>query len=195
MKKLFIIALVSLSISSAFAQSKYTIISYSLGFGTGKMHDFILPMSPRGVTLDYREFKTDKIAVGLDIGWQVFYDNLPDDIYTSGNFSYSGKQYRYSNHIPVLFSSDYFINIGEKLRTFGGLGIGTMYTLQNTDMGLYTFERRAWHFAMRPELGILFKTGSNFSLSLLTKYYYGFKSGELPSQGYFTVNFGLVASR
>jgi outer membrane protein len=67
-----------------------------------------------------------------------------------------------------------------------------MYSLQNTDMGIYTFEKDAWHFALRPELGLMFEPAPGMGLNIVTKYYYGVKAGDLPAQGYFTINFGFV---
>jgi hypothetical protein len=33
------------------------------------------------------------------------------------------------------------------------------------------------------------------SLAISGKYYYGFKAGDLPAEGYFTINLGVVIKR
>ena len=62
-------------------------------------------------------------------------------------------------------------------------------------MGQYTLEEEAWHFAIRPEVGILYDMNEGISFSVTGKYYYGFEAGDLPSQGYFALNFGFVFKR
>lgn len=192
MKKIFFIAIILVFASSAFSQTSMTALQYSMGFGTGDMHDFIAPASFRGFTVDYRKFVSSNVGVGVDIGWNVFYDELPAAEYTSKKITYYGKQWRYSNHFPMLVAADYYVNPSEMIVPFVGLGVGTMYSLQNTDMSQYTFEKDAWHFALRPEIGILFNAASGVGFKVSSKYYYGFKAGDLPAQGYATINVGFV---
>jgi outer membrane protein len=192
MKKSFIIILLSAIAFSGFAQTNVTALQYSVGFGVGNMHDFISPASFRGFTVDYRHLVRPNLGVGIDIGWNVFYDEIPDDIYEYKNLTYSGKQWRYSNEFPMLAAVDYYVNKNDKIIPFAGFGLGTMYSLQNTDMSVYTFEKDAWHFAIRPEIGLIYKAAPGVGVMLASKYYYGFKAGDLESQGYLTVNFGFV---
>ncbi len=147
MKKIFTIAIITVLGISAYGQSSITALSYSIGFGTGDMHDYISKTSFRGFTIDYRKLVQTNVGVGVDIGWNVFYEEKPYDTYEYKDITYSAKQWRYSNHWPVLVAADYYMNPGEQISAFAGLGLGTMYTLQNTDMGAYTFEKDAWHFA------------------------------------------------
>ena len=176
-------------------QGSLVALQYSVGFGTGDMHDYIGNTSWRGFTFDYRSMVQSNLGVGLDMGWNVFYEEMPDAVYEYENVTYSGKQWRYSNHFPVLLAADYYVRKGEMVSAYAGLGAGIMYSLQNTDMGTYTFEKDAWHFAIRPELGVLIEAAPGTSLTLASKYYYGFKAGDLPAQAYLTVNVGFVFTR
>ncbi len=192
MKKIFFLTILSVITISAFSQTNLTALQYSMGFGAGEMHDFINPASFRGFTVDYRSLVRPNVGVGVDIGWNVFYDEMPDDVYEYKNLTYSGKQWRYSNHFPMLAAADYYMKPDAQVSGFAGLGLGTMYTLQNTDMSTYTFEKDAWHFVIRPEIGVIIKAAPGVGLMLASKYYYGFKAGDLPAQGYFTINVGFV---
>ena len=58
-----------------------------MGFGAGNMHDFIGPASFRGFTVDYRNLVKPNIGVGVDIGWNVFYDEMPDGVYEYKNIT------------------------------------------------------------------------------------------------------------
>jgi outer membrane protein len=195
MKRIFFIALFSVFALAAFSQSSLTALQYSVGFGTGDMHEYIGNTSWRGFTIDYRNMVQSNIGVGVDLGWNVFYEEMPDAVYEYENVTYAGKQWRYSNHFPALLAADYYVRKGEMVSAFAGLGLGVMYSLQNTNMGTYTFEKDAWHFALRPELGLIIEASPGASLMVASKYYYGFKAGDLPAQGYVTVNVGLVFNR
>jgi hypothetical protein len=59
-------------------------------------------------------------------------------------------------------------------------------------MGQYTIEEDAWHFAIRPEIGILYEMNEGMSFSVTGKYYMGFEAGDLDAQNYFALNFGFV---
>lgn len=192
MKKIFTLIIFSLFAISAFSQVNITSFQYSMGFGTGSMHDYISAPSFRGFTFDYRKEVKSNIGVGVDLGWNVFYDEMPNADYEYQNVTYSGKQWRYSNHFPMLLGVDYFKITEGRIHPYGGFALGTMYSLQNTDMGTWTFEKDAWHFAIRPELGILIETAPGAGFNIVGKYYYGLAAGDLPAQGYFTLNFGFV---
>ena len=192
MKKILIISIISFISFSAFSQSSLFSLEYSMGFGAGNMKDYIKPASFRGFTIDYRNLVTENIGIGVDMGWNVFYDEMPDAVYEYEKVTYAGKQWRYSNQFPMLGAIDYYLTSMGDIFPYAGLGIGTMYSLQNTDMGTYTFEKDAWHFALRPEIGVIMDMGGGAGFNLCTKYYHGFAAGDLPAQGYFTINVGFV---
>lgn len=192
MKKIFITAILAVFTLSAFAQRGMTSLTYSMGFGTGNMKEYISKPSFRGFTVDYRGLVQPNVGVGVDIGWNVFYEEMPDGTYDYRNLTISGKQWRTTNHFPMLLAASYYFNPDAEMTPFAGFGLGTMYTLQNTDMSLYTLEKEAWQFAIRPEVGIIFKPAPGMGFNISSKYYYGFDGGELPAQGFFTINVGFV---
>lgn len=168
--------------------------TYSMGFGTGDLGDFISQPSFRGANLEFHKAVQPNIGVGLIVGWNVFYEALDRDTYTYGNSSLNGKQYRYSNNVPLLLSTNYYFKPGEKFNPFVGLGIGTIYTKRNTDMNLYTVKQEAWNFALQPEVGFHYMLSDGAALIVAGRYNHGFKAGnELTSaQSYFTLNVGFA---
>jgi hypothetical protein len=194
MKKTLYILLFTVLASSALAQSSMMSWQYSIGFASGDLHDYVEPVSWRGVTYNYHHMLETGASVGVELGWYVFYEEKSFAIYSYKNLDYSGKQYRYSNNIPLLFTIGYFVNPDDDLTTFAGFGIGTMYSERKTAMGAYTFTSDGWHFEMKPELGIIYSI-MGASLALSAKYYYGLKAGDLPAEGFFTINLGFVVKR
>ncbi|MFN8255911.1 MAG: outer membrane beta-barrel protein [Bacteroidales bacterium] len=192
MKNLIYILLFIIFSSSAFAQGGLFSMQYSMGFATGDLHDHIQKASFRGFTMDYRKFVNPNVGVGFDIGWNVFYEEKPYDTYEYENLTYSGKQYRYDNCFPMLLAASYYLKPDQLVNPYVGVGLGTMYTLRNTDMNMYTFEVDSWQFALRPELGIIIEPNPGVGILIGSKYYYGFETGDLKGQGYFTLNVGIV---
>jgi len=195
MKRIIFLAIFTAFYSGTcvFGQDKsHFAIQYDMGFGTGDLGDFISKPSFRGASAQYRLAINDNILVGVDAAWNIFYEKKDFDTYTQGSQTISGIQYRYQNEIPVLIAADYLITTDKKIQPYVGLGIGTMYTERAVDMNLYRFELSPWHFAMKPEVGILYEISNKTSLKLAGKYYYGFETDDLDSQGYFTVSLGFA---
>lgn len=190
MKKLIILLLVAVS-TPAFSQG-LTSASYSVGFGTGDLADHTGRASFRGFTVDFRKLVQPNVAVGIELGWNVFYDEKPDDVYRIGNVSYSGRQYRYNNQFPMLVRADYYLKPGEKVNPYVGFGLGTMFSMKTTDMGQFRFEEDAWQFAIKPEVGVEIELNPAANAFIGVKYYSGFQGGDLPGQGYFALNLGMV---
>jgi len=80
------------------------------------------------------------------------------------------------------------------MNPFVGLGIGTIYTIRNTDMNLYTLEQEAWNFALVPTVGVLIQANDVTSFHVSAKYNYGFQAGsELTNaQSYISLNVGFT---
>lgn len=174
------------------AQS-FTALTYSVGFGVGDVKEYISQASFRGATIEYNKMIQDNLGVGFLTGWNVFYDALPYDTYTLDNQSLSGKQWRYSNHIPIFISANYFLKPGERVNPFVGLGIGTIYTLRNTDMNLYTLEQDAWSFGLSPTIGAHIEASSETRFNVSLRYNNGFKAGDFDAgQNYFSLNVGFA---
>jgi hypothetical protein len=191
MKKAILILVFVASATGAFAQNSFMSWQYSIGFGSGDLHDFVGKTSFRGATYNYSKLVNDGVALGLEIGWNAFYEEKADALYNRGNFDFYGKQYRYSNQVPLLFTISYFPMYDDDLTPFVSLGIGTMYSEDRVTMGTWDIYRDAWPFTLKPELGVQIQTGG-LGFSLSTKYYYGFKTNDLPAQSFFTINFGFV---
>lgn len=192
MKKIILIlSFCFISVGALVAQSSTT-LSYSIGFPVGDLSDFIQQPSWRGITLDYRKMVNPNIGVGFSAGWNVFFEEMDRDTYTIDNQSLTGKQFRHSNHIPLYINPTYYLKPGESMNPFFSLGIGTIYTLRNTDMNLYTLEQEAWGFALAPEVGLQYSIDDATALTVSGRFNYGFQAGEINSaQSFFTLNLGF----
>lgn len=179
--------------SKSFGQAEsYTSVHYAVSFGMGDMGDYISKASWRGVSVDYRRAINNNLLVGFEAGWHVFYEKKDYDTYTVGIESLSGIQFRYQNEVPILATADYLITSDSPLMPYVGLGIGTIYSERNTDMGLYRLQENPWQFALKGELGVLYKVNYSTSVKFAVKYYNGFKTNALDNQGYLSLNLGMA---
>lgn len=193
MKKIFFVFLITgiITATQVKAQESLFAIEYSVGFGTGDAKDFVGTVSWRGVAFEYRYFVQPAIGIGVETGYNLFYEEKPYDTYTQGTASISGYQYRYLHAVPVLATFDYHLKPDANTNPFVGVGIGTLYANRDVDMGMFTMEDDAWQFALRPEVGVLINT-YNVNLIVAAKYMMGFKTDNFDATYYFTINVGLV---
>lgn len=193
MKQILLALIVtSASINIAMAQNSYVDVAYSIGFATGDMGDFIKKASFRGISFDYRYAVQPNIAIGFNLGWNTFYEEKGSDTYTVDNASLTGKQYRYSNNVPMLATGTYLFSPDEFFCPYAALGIGTMYVRRNTDMNLYTLEQEGWPFVLQPEVGVRLQTADNVGILVSLKYLNGFEAGDFDSgQSYLSLNLGF----
>ena len=193
MKKIFLAFVLTaiIAVSELKAQESFFSLQYSMGFGMGNLKDFNSSASFRGMSFEYRYFKQPAIGFGFETGYNLFYDRMDYATYTRGTQSLTGVQYRYTHAVPVLAAVDYYLNPDTQFNPFIGLGLGTLYTYRDLDMGMFTRESDAWQFALRPEIGVLITTPS-IDVIVGAKYFAGFKAGDTEGQQYFTINFGLV---
>jgi Outer membrane protein beta-barrel domain len=195
MKKILLAAcVICLGTVGVLKAQNTTTLTYSIGFPSGDLKDFIGATSFRGFTFDFQKMVQDNIGVGVSVGWNVFYEDMGYDTYTVDNISLSGQQWRYSNHIPILLSSTFQLKPGDSMNPYVGLGTGVTYTLRNTDMNLYTVEQDAWNFTLQPAIGVLIEASDVTKVNISARYNQAFKAGnELEgAQSYFSLNFGFT---
>jgi hypothetical protein len=191
--KLISILICTFATTALLAQESNTTIAYSVGFPMGDLDDYI-QTSFRGISADYRHAVKSNISVGFHAAWNTFYEEKDRDTYTSDNATLTGKQYRYSNNIPMAMTVTYTQKSDEKLTPYVSLGIGTMYTIRETTMSFFLLEEEAWHFLLQPEIGLQVRTAEFSAFSVALKYNHGFKAGsELSNaQSYLALNVGFV---
>src|SRR6187455_589573 len=103
MKKIYLTLVFGLlAVVAVQAQDNVVSFTYSMGFGTGDLSNFISQPSFRGANFDFRKMVTPNIGVGTSVGWNVFYEEQAKGSYEYGPSTLTGKQFRYSNHVPLL---------------------------------------------------------------------------------------------
>jgi hypothetical protein len=195
MKKIFSLLLLAvICMQGLKAQSSFT-ISYPIGFPMGDLSDYIGAVSYRGISLEFNRRIKDNLEVGLETGWNVFYEKQAEKVYTDGTASISGIQFRYTNAVPIIAGVKYIKEMsGKNVSPYAGVGLGTLYVDRSTDFGLYRLSIDAWQFCVRPELGVIIQAQRGIGFIIGAKYYAAFGTDDLDGQTYLTANVGIVFS-
>ena len=177
MKNILIIVFSVISIN-VFGQSMHG-MTYNMAFGVGETGDYIGKYSWRGFGIDGKYFLSDNMTLGWSTGWNVLYEG-DDELqsYNDGSRTRTGKQYRYLNVFPALLVFDYFLNSDGEIQPFFGLGAGTYWIEQKTTMGLFSSTDDNWHFALAPEVGVLFPMNLRSNFYISAKYNQAFKTSN-----------------
>ncbi len=165
---------------------------WSIGHPIGALSDFIDATSVRGFSFAYQAPLTDNQSIGIELGWNVFYQEFDYVSYTDGTATISGAQYRYLNSYPVVLAWQYHFQPEENFDFFAGLGTGLIRHRQEVDMGLFALPLDAWQFVIRPEAGVIWNYSDYSALKLGVRYYGSFSDNDLPSRSFVTTNIGLV---
>jgi outer membrane protein len=193
MKKIIysVIAILCFGVTMVNAQNNRTNLTYAVGFATGDLGDYISQPSWRGFNIEVLKMVSEKVGVGGSFSWNVFYEAKDYDTYVRGTASLSGKQYRYSNNMPMSLNVNYYLTAGQKVIPYVGLGTGVMYTRRNTDMNIYTIEQEAWNFLLQPQVGIEISNEYSSAFTIAAKYFYGFAAQDFDkAQSYISLNVG-----
>jgi outer membrane protein len=189
-KSLLLFVIAGCMISPAFAQHSFS-IQYALGFG-GTMNNYITSTSVRGATFEYKIYPQPNISIGIDAGWNHFYERRAYDTYTQGTRSLSGVQYRYANVVPIFVTTSYYLSPGNKFNPFVGLGVGTLFFSRYVDMGIFRVTEDEWHFALKPEAGVLVSLNPEMDLILGLRYNNAFATNDTAEQSFMAFNIGFV---
>ena len=194
-KKIFLpLLFLCLSLSSNYsnAQNYYSVLSWNAGFSKGELNDFIGASSYRGFGFEFGRGINERIAVGLSVSWNVFYEALDYDTYSDGNLTFSGKQYRYFNAFPIMITGHYFISPRSKINPYLAGGFGTYSMNQRVEVGLFSSQKNNWHFGLFPEAGLILNLTDDFAMNLAARYNYAFKASEAPSYSYLNLVLGFA---
>jgi outer membrane protein W len=176
----------------AWSQQFSTSILYNISVPVSNTADYLSTTSFRGVTISPRVFLSERFSVGVSAGWQVFYEKRAPEAYVDDNLTLYGTQFRYINAFPLYLSPQFHLPVVAGFKPYAGLGIGTTYVNQTTNMGLYAFQSRDWLPGVYPEVGFTFPFRNDWHLTLSGKYNHMFGGRELPTQAYWGINAGFT---
>ncbi|HEY8897671.1 MAG TPA: hypothetical protein VIM79_22755 [Niastella sp.] len=192
MKRTILSALIIFVGMHLYSQSSF-IMSYPIAFPMGDLHDYTTKTSFRGFNMEFLHHAQPGIVVGVETGWNVFYERVDKQDYKQGTATISGVQYRYTNSVPILAETKFYpVKDSKMTNPYVGAGVGTLYVSRSTDFGLYRINKDGWQFCLRPEAGIVINMQPGLKAMLGVKYYVALNSSDLDGQSFLSANVGLV---
>jgi hypothetical protein len=165
--------------AAASAQETMAAVTYTISLPGSNTKAFIDETSFRGVQVVARTapWPGKPILLGVTLGWEIFSFETDEPIQLE-TATISGRQRRYLNAVPLLATAHYYLGNKESWRVFMGLGVGTIYTLQTFEIGVYSFEHGTWQLGLVPEVGVQIPVRNRTDLYLAGHYDYSFEDGE-----------------
>lgn len=180
-----------LLISGLVSAQNFTSIQYTVGVPFGDLKDHTGNVSGRGFTFEFQTEIEPSLTVGINLGYNVFYEREAYDSYSQGTITLTGIQYRYNNMFPMMVNAHYSFGTGT-IMPYVGLGVGTVYNMRDTQMGLYTVKENNWHFLLSPELGFMIDLSADMGIKFNAIYDNAFKTREIDGFGNLRLNVGFV---
>jgi len=186
--------------TASFAQQSFWSFNYQMSFATGEQADYISAGSFLGWGVDGRGFINQNMSVGGSFSWEVFSEikrNLPPTSVTIDgsdniNGDITGVQYRFINTLPIMINAHYYLGSNGAIRPYFGLGLGTAYVEQRTDIGFVSVTADGWGFALQPEVGVMIPAGlSGVGANVSARFRYTTKTADTLPISFFTIALGI----
>lgn len=201
MKKTVLIICLSVSLLSLTTQAQQgearMTASISGAMTMGQFKHLVDKTSFRGGDVTFLYGITDRLAAGLNAGFQDFYQKFPRAIYKLADGSDISAVITNSvQTIPFLATAKYDIMPEAKLRPYVSGGIGGAVVLSSQYVGEYGSENNKISFAARPSAGVYipFKKEGETGLNIAVNYtYIPFKQDDISNLSFigFTVGVGF----
>jgi hypothetical protein len=149
-------------------------------FGMPVGNDFITKFSALGFNAGYGRFVTDDLAVGIEIGWNNYYELEPKKTYEFPEGAVTTDLYKYIYTLPIVLNVAHYFEAGKMLSPYVRLGLGAQYSEQNIYYNIYETTNDNWGFVAIPEAGTIIHFGANNPMGahLSVRYKYSTNSAE-----------------
>ena len=127
-----------------------------------------------GGRFDYKHFiDGGNLAVGMSLGWNSYNEYTPAKVYQ--NDDETGAVFtdmvRHVYTLPIAINANYFF-FKRNIKPYIGLGIGTVYSEQDSYFNIYSISESNWGFLVKPEIGLQLEINETFGLATYATYNY-----------------------
>jgi outer membrane protein W len=193
---LTIIAL-SLGVITASAQQGELRMTASIAEATpvGQLKDLVDKTSLRGVDVTILYGINEHFSVGLNAGFQDFYQKFPRAVYKlSDGSDISAVLTNSIQTIPLLATARYNFMPDARVQPYASADIGGTYVINKQFIGEYPNDDNKIGFAARPGVGIYipFRKQGEVGVNLGVNYnYIGYKQDDISNLGYLGFIIGI----
>ena len=201
MKKLILVTILVTSIGVYTTWSQQGLVRMTIGLAgatpSGEFRDLVNKTTFRGADLSILYGINDRLAVGLNAGFQDFYQKYPRAVYKlSDGSDISAVLTNSVQTIPFLATAQYNFMPGAGLQPYVSAGAGGAVVMNSQFIGEYPNESDKINFALRPGGGIFipFRKAGEVGVNLGVNYtFIPYKQDNISNLSYigFTVGIGF----
>jgi hypothetical protein len=167
-------------------------LEWSMALGVGSTSQFINDYSLRGFSIEGRYWIHNQATVGLLWGWTALYEKIDNRTYATDNLAITSTQIRWFDAMPIQLTGHYYFQLATRgVLPFIGAGVGTVWTERLLTLPFTSYSQESWHFALSPELGLLFPSPAG-SFLISSRFNYAFETDAAPEAVWFNFNIGLM---
>jgi len=176
-KWLLLLGVLCILPNQGFAQHHwYGAATYQVSFPLGDTKDFISDVSWRGFGLDFRYSVQKAVTVGFVTGWNIFYEQVNEttQLETNPPGAITALTNRYTNFVPVMINTHYYLGKKGEIRPYAGLSAGGYWVTQELQIGILNIKNDSWEWGVAPEVGIIVPVQRDLAILVAAKYNYLF---------------------
>ena len=196
MSAVFVLVLLMFGTGYSQKEQWYGAFTYSVSIPTGDTKSFVEEISWRGIGLDYRYMIDRTYSVGLNFGWNVFYERAENKTTQTENGAVTGTSDRTINAFPIMANIHYYFGERKSIRPYVGLNAGGFFMNQRFEIGVFAWERDSWEWGIAPEAGVVIPVERDFGIILNGKYNYALTGEDVfettINHTYWQINAGFV---
>lgn len=130
-------------------------IRYNVALPMGDFKNYVSSTSFRGFNASVLHGVSDKVSVGLEAGFQDYYQKYPRQMYHFSDGSDVSAVVSYTiQTIPVLAKLKYNFNTESQIQPYAALGVGGNLIAYNQLYGQFGEQQTKFGFAAKPEAGL-----------------------------------------
>lgn len=152
---IFLFTVVSVVASAQIYESGFHITLNTLK--TLSDNEFIDRTSSNGVRLGYSKFLGEHFGIGIEGGYSVMQGHDPFKTYSYEGGAISYESFRYVNYYTLMVNGQYYFIQGKNFLPYASLGVGVASGRYKEFYNVYLDEDKNTGFAVRPEVGTLFR--------------------------------------
>jgi hypothetical protein len=136
-------------------------LNYTAGIPTGNLKNLTDQVSWRGMEGAFLYGVTDQISVGLETGFQDFYQKFPRKVFSESGADLSAVITNSIQVLPIMVKGRYRFSPAGAVEPYVSLAAGGNMISYEKYYGQFVDEKTSFGFAAQPELGLRIPVGAS----------------------------------
>jgi hypothetical protein len=153
--------------------------------------EFTSRTSSAGMRVGYSKFVNDRFGFGIEGGYNTLDDYVPRQTYEYPGGAITTDIYNYLYYYTLMAHGHYYILQSKNFIPYASLGMGVAFSEYRTYYNVYNDSDTQTSFAVRPEVGTLFRINEDARWGIKTAVSYDYTTNK--SDYFETDNFSGIS--